>query len=65
VVAGLNVIVFTIITVLAHREKIKKKRDGQLSPASSSNFSTPIIDDGIEKKSPLVDEEHITSGLKH
>ncbi|KAF8867029.1 putative pantothenate transporter liz1 [Acephala macrosclerotiorum] len=60
VVAGLNVIVFTIITVLAHREKLQK-RNGELKPATASlDSSTGVIDDGIEKKVPLVDEEDIT-----
>ena len=55
-------IVFTIITLLAHREKIQKKRNGELKPASASlDSATGIIDDGNEKKrSPLVDEEDIT-----
>jgi len=66
VVAGLNVIVFTIITVLAHREKKQKKRNGQLKHASaSSDSSSPVIDDGIEKKLPLVDEEDVTPVLNH
>lgn len=65
-VAGLNVIVFILITVLAHREKIQKKRDGQLEPAFvTSDLSTPSISDGIEKKLPLVDEEKITPILNH
>jgi ACS family pantothenate transporter-like MFS transporter len=52
VVAGFNVIVFTIITVLAHREKLQKKRKGQLpapSHASAEEPSTPSVDDGNEK----------------
>jgi len=59
VVAGFNVIVFTIITLLAHREKLQKKRDGQLKPASASlDSNTPSID-GNEKKLSLGDEEDI------
>jgi ACS family pantothenate transporter-like MFS transporter len=50
-VAGLNVIVFIIIAVLAHREKIQKKRNGELNAASVSLDSpSPSIDDGSEKK---------------
>jgi ACS family pantothenate transporter-like MFS transporter len=65
-VAGLNVIVFTLITILAHQEKLEKKRDGQLNPRfSSSDSSTPSIGDGNEKKIPLVDEEDVTLELKH
>ncbi|KAG0652965.1 Pantothenate transporter liz1 [Hyphodiscus hymeniophilus] len=60
VVAGLNVIVFIIITVLAHREKLQKKRNHGLDPAPVSlHSSTPSIDDGTEKKLPLKDEENI------
>jgi ACS family pantothenate transporter-like MFS transporter len=50
VVAGLNVIVFIIITVLAHREKIQKKRAGQVEPVlSSSDSPTPSIGAKNEK----------------
>jgi MFS transporter, ACS family, pantothenate transporter len=66
VVGGLNVIVFTIIRVLAHREKIQKKGDGQLNPASgSSDLESPSIGKGNEKKGPLVDEEDVTPGVIH
>jgi ACS family pantothenate transporter-like MFS transporter len=66
VVGGLNVIVFTIIGMLAHREKMKKKRDGQLNPASgSSDLESPSIGEGNEKKGPLVDEEDVTPGIIH
>lgn len=62
VVAGINVIVFTVITLLAHREKIQKKRNGELRPASiTSNSSTPGVGGADEKKLPLGDEEDITS----
>lgn len=51
-VAGLNVIVFTIITILAHREKIQKRRNGQLEPASASlDSSAPSIGDEEKKVS--------------
>jgi ACS family pantothenate transporter-like MFS transporter len=36
VVAGLNIIVFTTIGILAHRERKEKKRLGELSPASAA-----------------------------
>lgn len=61
VVAGLNVIVFTLITVLAHREKLKKKRDGELKPGSDSLGSVEV---GNEKKFALVDEEDVTGVVK-
>lgn len=65
-VAGLNVIVFTIITLLAHREKVQKKRSGELKHASASlDSATGVINDGSEKKSPLVDEEDVTPKLDH
>ena len=64
---GLNVIVFAIIAVLAHREKKQKKREGQLGPSSTkSDPNVPTIgEDGIEKKFPLVDEEDVTPVLKY
>jgi ACS family pantothenate transporter-like MFS transporter len=66
VVGGLNVIVFTIIGVLAHREKIQKKRDGQLVPApGSSDLESPSIGEGNEKKGPLVDEKDITPEITY
>lgn len=44
VVAGLNVIVFTIITYLGHREKVQKKLERlQVAPASSIS-SAPSIE---------------------
>jgi ACS family pantothenate transporter-like MFS transporter len=44
VVAGLNIIVFTTIGLLAHRERKEKKRLGQTGPASASlDFSTSSI----------------------
>ncbi len=53
VVAGLNVIVFTIIAVLAHREKIQKKRAGQLEVVSPSDSPLPGIDEENDKKVAL------------
>jgi ACS family pantothenate transporter-like MFS transporter len=50
-VAGLNVIVFIVIAVLAHREKLQKKRNGELNVESvSSDSPAPSIDVGNEKK---------------
>jgi len=66
VVGGFNVIVFTIIGVLAHREKIQKKRDGQLNPASAtSDLESRSINKGDEKKVPLVDEKDISPEIIH
>ncbi len=66
VIAGLNVIIFTVITLLAHREKIQKKRDGQLKPSSTlSDPPSPGISDGNEKKLSLVDEEDVTPVIKY
>ncbi|KAL2414699.1 Pantothenate transporter liz1 [Exophiala dermatitidis] len=55
VMAGFNVLVFSTIAVLAHCEKMKKKRQGQLQPleetASTSSESPDIsIVDHNEKK---------------
>jgi len=61
VVAGLNVIVFVLITYLAHREKLQKKRNGELHPDSvTSESPEPVLIDGSEKRSPLVDEEDVS-----
>jgi ACS family pantothenate transporter-like MFS transporter len=66
VVGGLNVIVFAIIGVLAQREKIQKKRDGQLNPApGSSDLESPSIEGGNEKKGPFVDEKDITPEITY
>jgi ACS family pantothenate transporter-like MFS transporter len=65
-VGGFNVIVFTIIGVLAHREKIQKKRDGQLNPAPGAlDLESPSIDGGNEKKGPLVDEKDISPEITY
>lgn len=61
VVAGLNVIVFSTIAVLAHREKLQKKRAGKLEPTSSplaSPSASPLASrlpsiNGDEKRVPL------------
>jgi ACS family pantothenate transporter-like MFS transporter len=53
VVAGLNVIVFIIIALLAHREKVEKKRKRLLEPSpalSVTDSSAQSIEDGGEKK---------------
>jgi hypothetical protein len=57
VVTALTVIVFIIIAVLDHREKLQKKRLRHIEPASAS--SNGSIGE-IEKKGPLVDEEDVT-----
>lgn len=51
--AGLNVIVFIIIALLAHREKVEKKRKRLLEPSpalSVTDSSAQSIEDGGEKK---------------
>jgi ACS family pantothenate transporter-like MFS transporter len=54
VVAGLNVIVFVAIAVLAHREKMQQKRAGQLELASSPPDSpSPSVEEGNEKRVAL------------
>lgn len=59
-VAGLNVIVFTLIAVLAHREKLGKKRAGELERAStSSEHSSPSGLGEGEKKVALFDVEEV------
>ena len=60
VVAGLNVIVFTVITVLAHREKLQKKRNHELNPtARLTESSSPSVNGENEKRVSLADEESI------
>lgn len=57
VVAGLNVIIFTTIFLLARRERLQQKRSGELDNASgSSEPSTPISED--------YDEKTASSGIK-
>ena len=51
VVAGFNVIVFSTIAILAHREKLQKKRNNQLAVDSSE--SVLQVD---EKKTAQVQE---------
>src|SRR6188768_3928341 len=58
VVAGLNVIVFTLIAVLAHREKMQKKRNGELrATVSPSDSVVGSVDDNGEKRISIRDEE--------
>ena len=53
-------IVFTIMAVLAHREKIQKKRNGELrAPADPSDSSVASINYDGEKKVSLKDEEDV------
>lgn len=43
VVASFNIIVFSTIAILAHREKLAKKRNNALPPASdTSEPATPV-----------------------
>jgi hypothetical protein len=65
VVGGFNVIVFTIIAVLDHREKKQKKRNGGLTRTSAASDS-PNGDslDGNEKHLPLGDEEDVSPVIK-
>lgn len=57
-VAGLNVIVFTIIAVLAHREKKQKKGEVQFEPATGLSDSSKLnIGDSNEKKLSLMSED--------
>lgn len=50
VIAGFNVIVFTAIFLLDRREKLQKKRNGELdNDDTSSEPSTPISENGNEK----------------
>ncbi|KAH6665184.1 putative pantothenate transporter liz1 [Halenospora varia] len=61
VVAGINVLIFTLITFLAHKEKVQKKRNGELEPAKApSDPETPSISEGgSEKKLSLVGEKDV------
>ena len=49
VVAGLNIIVFTAIALLAHREKLARKRENQLPVASDLPESETSSRQGNEK----------------
>ena len=61
VVGGLNVIVFTVIAVLAHREKKQTKRNRESQAVYAlSNSSTPTTEEG-NKKLPLTDIEEINT----
>lgn len=65
VVGGLNVIVFTSLAILAHREKVRKIRDNRNRPISvGTRSSSPSIDKGDEKKLHLVDEKDINPVVK-
>ena len=60
VVAGINVLIFTLITWLAHKEKLQKKRNGGLAPASIASDSSPATEEGNEKRLQIRDEEGIS-----
>jgi ACS family pantothenate transporter-like MFS transporter len=49
VVAGFNVIVFGTITLLAHREKLAKKRKNQLPLTPDSSQPVTPIDEAMSK----------------
>jgi len=52
------VIVFIVITILAHREKLQKKRSGELRvTADTSDSSVASISREDEKKLTLKDED--------
>jgi len=63
VVAGINVLVFILITYLAHKEKLQKKRNGGLAPASIGSDSPPPVEVD-EKRLPVGDEEDVTFARK-
>lgn len=66
VVAGLNVIVFTIIALLAHREKIQKKRNNQFTSDSPVlEHSEASLSDAHEKGSPVINEKDVTPTIKY
>ena len=49
VVASFNIIIFTTIAFLGHREKLARKRKSQLPAASDSPESDTASDQGNEK----------------
>lgn len=53
-IAGLNIIVFSTIALLAHREKLARKRSNQTLDVLGSREPTATVDDGSEK-SPAVE----------
>jgi ACS family pantothenate transporter-like MFS transporter len=53
VVAGFNVIVFIAIAVLAHREKLQKKRNHQLQVDSAGSESDAPVPEGVAKNVAL------------
>jgi hypothetical protein len=61
VVGGFNVIVFTIIAILDHREKKQKRKNGELTRASIlADSPTAGSVDGSEKRLPLGDVEDVS-----
>ena len=62
VVGGLNVFVFSIIAILANREKRQKKRDNQQNAVIEDvNSPSPSLDNGNEKGAALVDGKGATT----
>lgn len=53
VVAGLNVVIFSVIAVLAHREELQRKRGLQLPESlfTASDNPRASVECGIEKQS--------------
>lgn len=49
VVAGINIIVFSTIALLAHREKLAKKRNNQVPEILDSSEPTALVNNGNEK----------------
>lgn len=61
VVAGINVVIYATIALLANRERLQKKRKGELSPASAASSIGGESGSGSgEKKTSLADEEDIS-----
>lgn len=49
VIAGVNIIVFTTIATLAHKEKLARKRKNQVSSALDSSEPTTPTGGSVEK----------------
>ena len=65
VVAGLNVIVFGIIAVLANRERLQKKRRGELDSASADSNSSVYPKSEIDKAGVgHGDKKQVSLGVK-
>lgn len=60
VVGGFTVIIFTVITVLDHKERLRGRRDGQPRSVFASSDSSPQSTSIDEKKLPVVGEVNAT-----